>query len=158
MIVTILQKIPVENKYLYYNVKEYLLEKTKQKMEGTCSKENGYILKVLEIEDILDNIIASSTCTVFFLVKYKAEVLKPIIGDILKGKICMIFQYGIFVDIMNKMKILIPIISINNFEYIDEEYIDKEGNILYKDMDVSIQILSLKYENKDFSCIGKLIL
>ena len=158
MMMTILQKIPIDNKYLYRNVREHLLEKTKTMMEGTCSKENGYIIEVKEIEEIIDNIIAPATSTVFFTVKYRANILKPVIGEVVKGKICMIFQYGIFVDIMNIMKILIPATSMDNFEYNNNEYDDNKGNVLSKGKEVSIKIISFKYEDKQFSCIGDIIL
>ena len=86
-------------------------------MTGICTVEYGYIIKIIRIVDIGDNTIGTANSLVIFNVTYEAEILKPEIGQILTGTVCMIFQHGIFVNIQDKMKILIPATAMSSFSF-----------------------------------------
>ena len=57
--VIIEKKICLEPQYLYYNLNENLLKKTREVCKDECSKENGYILEVKRIVKIKDNYISN---------------------------------------------------------------------------------------------------
>ena len=65
----------------------------------------------------------------------------------------MIFHHGIFVDIKGKMKVLIPSASMSSYIYNPS---DNSFGPISKGINVSIEIVMIKYEKKQFSCIGKL--
>ena len=161
MISNITQKISIEPEYLDNNINNHLLNRIKYLAEGTCTLNNGYIINVNKIKKIVKNIIDSSESLIIFEIVYEATTLKPTIGLILTGTICMILPQGLFVNIDGKMKVLIPSSSMNfkfkKDEY-DEYYVNKTGKSkLVNGMDIKIQIIMIKYEQKEFKCIGKII-
>jgi DNA-directed RNA polymerase subunit E'/Rpb7 len=150
------QQVYLEPKYLNYNLETHLLEKLRASIIGICDSENGYILSVNKIIKVKDNKI-SQTSSCIFTVKYSAGTLKPEIGKILIGKICMLFGNGIFIDVNGKMKVLIPSSTFDNFTF--ENNVFKIGNLILKEGDeITTEITMFKYDKKNFNCIGKLIL
>ena len=157
MIREIETKIILNNCYLDNNYKDHILEKLKKTLENNCNKEYGYILEVIDLVKIIDNIIDNTNSFPVFTVTCKIECLKPKIGDIYDGNVCMVFENGIFVDIKNKIKTLIPTIHLKDFEYNSDEKSFKNDNITIDiNSEVKIELTSIKYEKKQFICIGKL--
>lgn len=157
MITTITQNVTIEAMYLDSDIENHILNKLKRKMEGTCTFEYGYIITVNKIIKIGNNKIGSANSMVVFDITYEANILKPEQGHILSGKVCMVFQHGIFVDIYGKMKVLIPASSMTNYIYQQDQnnfiWLEK---IIENDIEVTIDIVMTKYKKKQFSCIGKL--
>jgi hypothetical protein len=70
----------------------------------------------------------------------------------------MIFQHGIFVDVKNKLKVLVPIKSMKTYVFEDDFFINKKENSKISiSSELSIRIIMIKYEKKEFSCIGELV-
>jgi DNA-directed RNA polymerase subunit E'/Rpb7 len=151
------QKLSIESCYLDKNIHNHLLKKLKETVENTCNMDQGYILKVIKIIEIVDNNIISSNTSVIFVVKYEAETFKPKINNVISGKVCMIFQHGIFIDILNKMKVIIPIKSLQNFIYNEKIGFISDELTIKVGIQINIKIVLIKYENKSYSCIGNLI-
>jgi DNA-directed RNA polymerase subunit E'/Rpb7 len=158
MIVNIKHKIYIDAKYLDSNIKEHLLNKIKRTEVGQCYIDYGYILDVIKIINIGDNTISSVNSFVVFDVTFEAYVLKPKIGDIFSGSVCMLFQHGIFVDVKNKLKVLIPAESMKTYVYENDCFLNiKENSKIVRSSEISIRINMIKYEKKEFSCIGELV-
>jgi len=159
MITEITQKVSIDSKYLDSNISHHLLKKIKENMEGKCYLDYGYIIKVNNIIDIGSNVISPATLMAVYNVKYEADIIKPVKGLILSGEICMIFKQGIFVNILDKMKVLIPENNIEGYKFIDDIFVskDKDTEDLVLNKKVEIEITMVKYENKSFSCIGKIL-
>lgn len=157
MITEITQRVSIDSKYLDSNISNHLLKKIKEDMEGKCYLDYGYIIKVNNIIDIGSNIISPATLLAVYNVTYQADIIKPYKGMILSGEICMIFQQGIFVNILEKMKVLVPENNIEGYNFVDGIFVSKNKDdlILYKK--VKIEITMVKYEKKSFSCIGKIL-
>lgn len=159
MITEITQTVSIDSKYLDSNISHHLLKKIKETMEGKCYLDYGYIIKVNNIIDIGSNIISPATLLAVYNVTYQADVIKPIKGLVLLGEICMIFQQGIFVNILDKMKVLIPDNNIEGYNFVEGDFIcdDKNEPDLTLNTQVKIEITMVKYEKKYFSCIGKIL-
>ena len=70
----------------------------------------------------------------------------------------MIFQHGIFVDVKNKLKVLVPIKSMKTYVFEDDFFVNKKENSKISiSSQLSIRIIMIKYEKKEFSCIGELV-
>ena len=82
-----------------------MFEKIKTISNNECTKENGYVLDVKKIIDIVDNYISNVNSEIIFIVNIEAEILKPEINKEFTDKVSMIFSGGIFIDIKNKMKV-----------------------------------------------------
>lgn len=154
MIQNINQKVSIASKYLDNNIEKHILDKLKKTMEGKCTLDNGYIINVNKIINLGDNKIGRANSLVVFNLTYEAEILRPQKGDILFGTVCMIFHHGIFVNVKGKMKVLIPATSMSSYVY---NHIDNTFGPISKDTEISIEIVMIKYEKKQFSCIGKLL-
>jgi DNA-directed RNA polymerase subunit E'/Rpb7 len=162
---TITQKIPLETMYLDSRVHDHLLSKLRSVTEGTCTLNNGYIISVSSITKILGNNISIDGSLVVFNVVYEAVCIKPTVGAKLSGKVCMVFAQGIFVDVSSKMKVLIPVANMPKFSYESSStdsdvfvYREKKKikKVIKRDMTIDIEIKMVKYDQKQFSCIGKL--
>ena len=157
MLTTITQNVSIEAMYLDSNIKNHILNKLKKNMEGKCTFEYGYIITVNKIIRIGDNTIGSANSLVIFNIVYEADVLKPETGHVLSGKVCMVFQHGIFVNVYEKMKVLVPATSMINYKYQqDQNNFTWLEQSIENGVEVTIDIVMTKYEKKQFSCIGKL--
>lgn len=155
-IIRIKKKIEVEPKYFNSKLQEHILTKLKSVCED-CSQSYGYLLSIIQIVEMKNNMI--TPLSTVFNVEFEAKVIKPEIGKKFKGVVTMIFQYGIFIEVQDKLKILIPQNQMNGYTY------DKVGacfrNIkqkttIEKDDEVTVVITNVRYEQRNFSCIGKL--
>jgi DNA-directed RNA polymerase subunit E'/Rpb7 len=133
----------------------HILEKIRNKDKITCTRKDGYILGIEGDIQIIDNEIATSACGVFFIVEYKVMSLKPNIGDVFEGRVCMVFDKGVFVEVENCMKVLIPSDKMSNYKYSKSKNCFKSSaNTLAENTTVKIQIVSTKYEKQNYNCIG----
>jgi DNA-directed RNA polymerase subunit E'/Rpb7 len=158
MLLIIKNKVSIEAKYLDKKIEEHLLNKIRTTVVGKCYLEYGYILNVTKIIDIGTNTISSVNSFVVFDVTYEADVLKPKIGDVFSGSVCMIFQHGIFVNVKNKLKVLVPAKSMKTYVFENDYFFNKKENSkITNSCELSISITMIKYEKKEFSCIGELV-
>jgi DNA-directed RNA polymerase subunit E'/Rpb7 len=157
MIQIIKQKVSIDAMYLDKNFKYHILVKLKKTMEGRCTFDNGYIITVNKIINVGSNTIGSANSLIIFDITYEANTLRPEKGVLLTGKVCMVFKHGIFVDICGKMKVLVPSNFIKGYEYQqDSNSFTFLKSIIKNDVEVSVDIVDMKYDKKQFSCIGKL--
>jgi len=157
MITEITQKVSIDCKYLDSNISHHLLKKIKENMEGKCYLEYGYIITVENIVNIGANIISPANSLVVYDVTYQADTIKPEKGLLLSGEICMIFPQGVFVNILDKMKVLIPVNNLEDYSFDDGDFVCENKENLVLDKSVDIEISMVKYEKKNFSCIGKIL-
>lgn len=157
------KKIAVEEKVYIEpgKINSELISNIKSKVKsllGACNPEYGYILKVYDDIDISRNKISSTDSGAFFQVKFYITSLKPNPGDLFEGKVCMIFSEGVFVDVMGKIKVLIPKDGMKGYEYNKEKnlFVSKGKQIKVNDT-INVSIGIVKYEKGNFSCIGSLI-
>lgn len=158
MLIQIKQKISIDCIYLDDNIQENLLNKLKKTVVGNCSLEYGYILNIIKIINMSNNKISSADSLCVFDVVYEAEILKPEIGNVFSGKVCMVFQSGFMVDIQNIIKVLIPVSSLKDFVYKEDNqtFLSKDKLIIKEGVELNIEIVMIKYEKKKYSCIGKI--
>lgn len=160
---TIIEKrICLESRFLDSNYEQHLLNKANQDTKNECSQKYGFIIRLIKIHKILDHEINRVNADNVFTVKFEAETLKPEPDKIFRGSVCMVYKDGIFINVLNKQKILIPAYvltdnySFNNEKnlYIgnnDPDDIIKEGTIL------DVKITASQYNNLNFSCFGTIV-
>jgi DNA-directed RNA polymerase subunit E'/Rpb7 len=156
--VTLEKRVCIDNDKLNKNIHEHILTKLKESTINDCTKEHGYILDIKKIINIKDNYISNVNCDTIFLVEFLAQTLKPEIGKKFDGQVCMVFPGGIFLNIKDKQKVLIPISTLNNYTYdlINKNFknfkkIIKEGDT------IKVEITGTKYSKQSFSCFGNMI-
>jgi DNA-directed RNA polymerase subunit E'/Rpb7 len=153
-------KVCIEPEFLNRSYVKRIHEKLKSKCGKQCDMENGYIISIKKLLRIKDNYISNVSCELIFVVVYEAEILKPEIDKLFSDKVCMIFSGGIFLNICDKFKVLLPHNSLKNYTFdastktfVNESSpsdVIKEGSI------ISVKITGLKYQKNNFSCFGEL--
>lgn len=153
MTVIVQRRINLEPKFLDQNIEQHLLSKIVESTVNECSKKNGYILSVNCIQSF-DNIEDT-----VFLVKFEAETFKPTIGDEVTGKVFMIFKDGVFVNIADKQKMLIPAMTMKSFKFdsVNNIYTNEEGLTIQEGDEIQTKISAVKYTKGGFSCCGCLV-
>ena len=75
--ITIQKRICLPSKYLDQNLMDHLLSKITELTYGNCTKEYGYILKIIKINDIISHEISRANTDNIFNVDFDVEILKP---------------------------------------------------------------------------------
>lgn len=154
---SIRRRICIDAKFLdKTNIMDHILQKLRDLTKNECSSEHGYILKVIEIEDIISNKISPATSEIVFEVIFKAKNIKPKIDDIFEGIVCMILQEGILLEVENKFKVLIASSKLKDYEF-DKNMFKKGNKIIKKNDIVSVSIKGVDYDKHKFSCYGELV-
>jgi DNA-directed RNA polymerase subunit E'/Rpb7 len=158
--IVIEKRICLEPELLNKDLKENIFKKMENISINECTKEYGYILNINKLLKIKDSSI-SSNCEHIFITEFDIKTLKPEIGKEFDGTICMIFVGGIFIIIENKLKVLIPISTIDNFKHDkDQNYFINKKNpkkIIKQGDTLTVKISGIKYSKQNFSCFGNLI-
>ena len=121
--IIIQKRICLEPEFLNTNLKKNIFDKLKKTTNNECSKEFGYILNIVKLIKIVDNYVSNASSEIVFEVMFEIETLKPEIDKVFTGEVCMIFGGGIFLNIKNKIKVLIPLTSIKDYKFIQSEKI-----------------------------------
>ena len=160
MLKFIQKPICLDPQHLDQNLKLSLLIKAKEVWVGKCTKEDGYILEVVDIAEILDNFISPATTSILFKLKLVAKVLKPEIKKCFTTTVNMVLQQGIFTICENILNILVPINQIIGYEFDGSKgvYLSKNNpeNVISIKTQVQVEITAIRYEKNKFTCIGKL--
>ena len=155
-IINIERKICIESEFLDKDIKKHLLNKIKL-FKNECTKEHGFFINIKDKLQIKDANL-SSNCENIFTIVFEAETLKPEVGKKFKGISCMIFSGGIFLNIKDKMKILI-LESFLKTDYIFDQknntFVNKNTNkIIKQGDDLNVILTGVTYSNKNFVCFG----
>ena len=154
------RRICIEAEYLDQNVLDHVLNKIRHTCKNECTKEDGYIIDVNKIVNVKNNYISNVNSDIVFIVAFEAEILKPEVGKQFTDKVCMIFSGGIFINIKDKFKVLIPQSCLDKYTYesTTKMFVHNDNNTSIKEDDIiTIVITVMKYSKKNFSCIGNIV-
>lgn len=156
--IIIKKHIILEPMYLNNNIMNNLLEKLNIITNNECSKENGFIIKINKITNIISNNISTANSDIIFNVEFEALILKPEIDKVYEGNVIGILSNGILLDILNKLKIFIPQTNLKEFTLKDNilKFNENKKEIKVGDK-INVKIKGVKYSNKNFICYGILM-
>ena len=160
---TVIEKrICLESKFLNSNYEQHILDKANQDTQNECSQNYGFIIRIIRILDILDHEINRVNADNVFTVKFEAESLKPEPDKIFRGSVCMIYKDGIFINVLDKQKILIPaytLADVYDFNLEKNSYVgkDDEDDVIKEGTVLSVKITASQYNNLNFSCFGTIV-
>lgn len=158
MTTIITRRICLESKFLDSNILRHIFNKIVDLTKNECTKEYGYIINIKRIISIDDSCISAASSDNVFTITFEAITIKPEIGSVLEGIVCMIFPNGILLNIEDKMKFLIPLSSLIGYELNKQEcfYFNEKRKISKNDR-VSVSVMDVKYKNQTFMCFGNLV-
>lgn len=119
------------------DIKKHIHEKIRKHI-GECTKEDGFVCDIQEIEILKENIISRVTGDVFFKAKYKYTTLKPEIGHVYEAKVLQKFEEGLFCEFQG-IRIFVPF--------------DTDVQIDLK-IPIRVEIRNIRYEDRHYQCIG----
>ena len=153
--------VNLEPKYLTTNHKTRILEKLKEAKEGSCSKNDGYVIEVLDLVKIVNQGINMSNSVSIFKVKYRAEVIKPEPDCVMTGNVCLASDQGLLVLVSDCFKVFIPEEGVENYTYDDTRSLYEKKKcdgpeFIEFDTEVEVRITSIRFmcDKRQFSCIG----
>ena len=122
-----------------------------------CTHEYGYILSIESLEDIVSHEIGRANGDNVFTLQFKALAFNPVVGKEVVGEVFHVFAIGIFVNVMDKQKILIPVTALANYVYneMDGKYEGEKDEISVGDK-LKVVITDSQYNSGGFSCLGVL--
>ena len=156
--VVLSKRIILESKYLTHDIDNYICDKLIKNTQNECSKEYGHIVEVIKILNIEGHEIGRVNFDNIFNVKFEAFVLNPTPNSEFECEVCLLYKDGIFVNIMERQKMLIPRKELNNYDY-DEtnmKYVNEEEEIVIGSK-LKVKVTASQYRKKNFSCFGKLV-
>jgi DNA-directed RNA polymerase subunit E'/Rpb7 len=151
MTILIQRRVCLEPRFLDSNIRQHILNKVSNDTTEECTQEHGYILEILHLVRIV-----SSEGTIF-LVELEAETFKPVGGAEVEGTVCMVYHDGIFINIRDKQKMLIPTSTLpeHSFDEVTRAFHMGDTTIMVGDT-VRAVVTAAKYSNGKFSCFGSL--
>lgn len=157
--INIEKRICLDSKYLDNKIMVHLLNQLKEITNDKCTQEYGYILKINKINKIISHEIGRANTDNIFNINFEADVLKPEKGMKTNGKVCMIYKDGIFIDILDKQKMLIPKTQLTNYTFNNDmkNYVDTKGNHININDEINVMIIAVSYNGKKYSCFGSII-
>lgn len=147
-------KIYIEPKFFNSKIREHITDKVKEKMFRMCIDNLGYVMDVSKINTI-KNIHSN-----LFVVNSELTLFKPEKDSIYDGIVRMIFKEGIFAEINDIQKVLIPTSYISDtYEYNDNIFRCKKDTekIITTDTKLRVKLTTIKYYSNKFNCIGQIV-
>lgn len=146
-------KIYIEPRFFDSKIKQHIIDKVKEQTFHSCIDEIGYVMNVDKINTI-KNIHSN-----LFIVNSDLIVFKPKKDTVYDTIVRMIFKEGIFVEINDIQKVLIPTSSIKDrYEYTDKIFICKDTKkSVVNGMELKVKLTAIKYYNNKFNCIGQIV-
>jgi DNA-directed RNA polymerase II subunit RPB7 len=71
--------------YFGPQIKQFLLSRLHEEVEGTCSGLYGYIISVVEVVEVGKGVLQANTGFAEYMVEYKAIVFKPFKNQVVDG-------------------------------------------------------------------------
>lgn len=147
-------------------IDQQVLKKAKEYIVGTCCEVDGYITDIEDVE-ILEADISNSTGLLDIKVACNVQCMKPKKDDKYSGRICLIFDMGLLIDVAGVLKILVPINNdhirvdgVNQKATFDSRFnsVAVENRIFEKGMISKVNITGVQYNptSKAYNCFGEL--
>lgn len=156
---TILKKISLEPVYLSSNYKEHIIQQIHKNMKGSCFKDYGYIIDVLNNIEVGENIEIVNNGNVIFPVKIPCLCFKPEVDMILTGVIELINKDCIRVkkDDLNFV-ISVPFDKCLDYKYNDKtnSYKNKNSELVKGDK-IHVKIDYINYTFKNYTCLAQMV-
>ena len=90
------------------NINDEIENLVQSNIVGSCSETRGYITSVSNIVLVFSK-ISEATGFIDFKVMFDAVCVRPKTGNMYSGRVCLVFDMGILIDVAGILKVLIPV-------------------------------------------------
>lgn len=134
-----------------------LLHKVRTRMEqGECTRDNGYLIDVLQLREVLDNKVSYDGSILVHCV-FDVVYFKPEVGLELEETVVDVFEQGIFCNLKSRIRTLIPRVSLEWYTYTKQGYTTPQGETIRPGSKIQLQITQTRYLNGNYSCIARIL-
>lgn len=137
------RKIRVKPEYLGPKLLSNIRTQLESEVVNQCTEETGYILKIINIDKVIDNSIENSSSDIIMEILFSFVAFKPLVGDVIDTTVCAVYKDGILVNAHECQKILIP-----SSTYADRNLTWDAGS------ELKVKVTAVRYNDHKFSCIG----
>ena len=142
---TMTRKIRVKPEYLGPNLISNIRTQLENEVVNQCTEETGYILKIINIDKVIDNSIENSSSDIIMEILFSFVAFKPLVGDVIDTTVCAVYKDGIFVNAHDCQKILVP----------SSTYADQNPSTSWDPgSELKVKVTAVRYNDHKFSCIG----
>jgi DNA-directed RNA polymerase subunit E'/Rpb7 len=154
--VKLVKRICLEARYLDSDIMKHILENLKLYTKNECNKTDGYILSVNKILKVINISVSAAKSDIVCTVAFDAEILKPEINSVFKGEVCMIYEKGIFLNVKDKLKVLVTDKSLGDYKFSPDKtiFIKSDKDSIKKGDILSVKITGVQYSKKNYNCFG----
>jgi DNA-directed RNA polymerase subunit E' len=99
LLLTLKDRIRVPPELFGRDLKEAVREAIKREYEGHLSKKHGLLLALVEVEEIGEGTIVPGDGAIYYDTQFKMLAYKPVMQEVVEGKISQITEFGAFVRI-----------------------------------------------------------
>lgn len=150
-------KMEISPEYMDKQWRSHLFAHTCLKLQGKCTKEDGYILRVQKITRIHDQTISRINGMVAFFLEVLADCLLPKIGDKIEVIVDMIFPHGVFCH-HQMLRMMMPMVQCKQFvirqEFSTNSLYNPQTKTVVRKGDIlCVLIQDVRFENDLYSCI-----
>ena len=139
------------------HIKNKIKAKLIEKVQGECTEKYGYLICVIQINDIPNGMIMDTTGNIIFNVSFSAIVMKPIKGEVCEGVVDTVDNNGIIVSV-GPIKTFISksdfppnfIYDSNNNNY----YTSNDSGKMEKGGEIRFRIKQLQFYENSFRPLG----
>lgn len=137
------------------NIKE-LISTEIRKIEGTVLGEYGYVVNILEFNQLGDGIVENDSGNVIFKVDYKAITFKPIKGEILKAIPVFINEHGFYCQV-GPLQIFVSQHMLDDFQFDPNETIwVSEYEKIEINRPINLEILATQINSDKITALGRI--
>lgn len=115
----------------------FLTRMIKDEKINTCSRQHGYICKVMGLEKIHEGHVSLGDATNRLTVSYRVQAIRPEIDDVYEAVVTGNYSQGVFLKVLDLFQVLLPGVSASS------------GS------SIKVKMAHVEYKNKAFWCIGE---
>lgn len=156
--ITLERKMQLHPRHFGPQLRDKLVAKVIQDVEGTCSGRHGFVVAVTNVADIGKGLIRDGTGYVTFPVKYDCVVFRPFKGEILESVVTMVNKMGFFAEAGPVQIFVSNHLIPDDMEFQSGDvpcYATSDGSVrIQKDSEVRLKIVGTRVDVTEFFCIG----
>ena len=147
----------IEPKELNANLQEAITKKLCRVTKGTCSAETGYIIDIIDVQEIGDGLVLDTSGDVQFNIKYTALVFLPKKGDVYDGVVSNISQNSIIVSVGPQTVVIAESLMPSNVKYDPFQKCYKSEDMttmIEKDSEIRFRLIGVSSNASEITCAG----
>jgi len=148
-----------------HQYKKLLFEKIEKDLYQYSSDEHGIVLKVIQIDNIVNSMIMDMIPNAVFIANVLVKTYIPRRGHILLTRIDKVVCHGLYSNPYHRLKIFVPIIYNPEYRYVKNfasSFLESVNPLvspktIHKNDHIELLIKEIRFEKDGYNCLAKII-